>query len=296
MKKRGIAGSLLVLLLFMLSAVLLLYPFIANYIFEHRTDSLVHTVEQTAEEIDNTKRQKQFALARAYNEQIASGHIQLKDPFVSETGESQANDYTSLLCMTEDGVMGFIKIPAIGISLPVYHGTSEQTLLAGAGHLKGSSLPIGGPSTHSVITGHSGLSSAKLFTDLVELKEGDMFSLHIYGEKLVYEIDQIKTVLPYELEDFAVIPGEDYCTLVTCTPYGVNTHRLLVRGRRTEATADREEETTFHAEAVNSKWMQEYLRDVLISIGVFAAGIFLFAGIRFIQKRKGEHKNEDKCQ
>lgn len=286
MRKRGIAKFLLVLLLFLVSFALILYPFIANYVFEHRTDSLVHSVEEMAEEIDDSKRQPQLSLARQYNEIIASGHIQLKDPFAAETGDSSSDNYDSLLCMTEDGVMGFIRIPSIEVSLPVYHGTSEQTLEAGAGHLQGTSLPIGGPSTHSVITGHTGLSSAKLFTDLVELKEGDIFILSIYGEKLVYEVDQIKTVRPFELDELAVTPGEDYCTLVTCTPYGVNTHRLLVRGRRTADMEDSYHEELFRAKAVESKWMQEYKRDVLVSLGLFAAGIVLLTGIRFIHKRR----------
>lgn len=287
MRKRSITKFLLVLLLFLVSSALILYPFIANYVFEHRTDSLVHSVEETAEKIDDSERQLQLELARQYNEVIAGGHIQLKDPFVTETGDSYADEYDSLLNMTEDGVMGFIRIPVIGVSLPVYHGTSEQTLEAGAGHLQGTSLPIGGPSTHSVITGHTGLSSAKLFTDLIELKEVDRFILNIYGEELVYEVDQIRTVKPYELEQLTVIPGEDYCTLVTCTPYGVNTHRLLVRGRRTTAEKDEHgKEESFRAKAVESKWMQEYKRDVMFSLGLFVAGIILFTGIRLIHERK----------
>lgn len=284
MRKRGITKFLLVLLLFLVSLALILYPFIANYVFEHRTDSLVHSVEEMAEEINDSNRQSQLEQARQYNEIIASGHIQLKDPFAMETGDSSADDYDSMLCMTEDGVMGFIRIPSIEVSLPIYHGTSEQTLEVGAGHLQGTSLPIGGPSTHSVITGHTGLSNAKLFTDLVELKEGDVFILSIYGEKLVYEVDQIKTVRPFELDELAVTPGKDYCTLVTCTPYGVNTHRLLVRGRRTAETEESYSEEVFRAKAVESKWMQEYRRDVLISLGLFAAGIILLTGIRFIHK------------
>lgn len=284
MRKRGITKFLLVLLLFLVSFVLILYPFIANYVFEHRTDSLVQSVEEIAEEIDDSERQSQLDQARQYNEVIASGHVQLKDPFAAETGDGSSDNYDSLLCMTEEGVMGFIRIPSIEVSLPIYHGTSEQTLEVGAGHLQGTSLPIGGPSTHSVITGHTGLSSAKLFTDLIEMKEGDIFILSVYGEKLVYEVDQIKTVWPFELDELTVTPGEDYCTLVTCTPYGVNTHRLLVRGRRTSDTEDSYNKESFKAKAVESKWMQEYKRDVLVSLGLFIAGILLLTGIKFIHK------------
>ena len=286
MRKQGITKIILVFLIFLVSSALILYPFIANYVFEHRADSVVHTVEETVEEIDDSMRQYQLELAREYNEMIASGHIQLQDPFVEEVDERALDNYDELLCMTEDGVMGFISIPSIAVTLPVYHGTAEQTLEVGAGHLQGSSLPVGGQSTHSVITGHTGLSNAKLFTDLIELSEGDIFILNIYGEKLVYEVDQIKTVLPYELEDLAIVPEKDYCTLVTCTPYGVNTHRLLVRGIRTDALEASENEELFRAKAMESKWMQEYKRDVCISFALFIAGIILLVMVRWIKRNK----------
>ena len=287
MKKRSITKFLLVLLLFLSSAGLILYPYAANYVFEHRTDSLVRLVEETAETVDDSQIQSQIQQAMQYNERLASGYVKLTDPFAGEGDESLAEHYDSIICMTADGVMGFVKIPSINISLPIYHGTSEQTLEAGAGHLKESSFPIGGADTHCVITGHTGLSRAKLFTDLVELKKGDLFFLSVYGETLAYEVDQIKTVLPSDLEALAIVPGKDLCTLVTCTPYGVNSHRLLVRGERTENTEDMASEA-FQAKPVESKWMQEYKRNVLISIGLFAAGIAVFMGIRFVFKsRKG---------
>ncbi|MCF0134746.1 MAG: class C sortase [Blautia sp.] len=286
MRKQGIMKALLVFLVFLVSSALILYPFIANYVFEHRSDSIVRAVEEEADEIDDSMRQSELERADRYNEMIASGHIRLQDPFVEQDERSYSDNYESLLCMTEDGVMGFINIPSIHVSIPVYHGTAEQTLEAGAGHLEGSSLPIGGSGTHSVITGHTGLSSAKMFTDLIELQKGDVFILNIYGEKLIYEVDQIKTVLPYELGDLAVSPGMDYCTLVTCTPYGVNTHRLLVRGVRTTETEVEENEELFRAKAVESRWMQEYKRDVLISFGLFAAGTAVLAVTRIVRRRK----------
>ncbi|WP_283683587.1 class C sortase [Parablautia sp. Marseille-Q6255] len=287
MKKRSITKFLLVLLLFLSAAGLILYPYVANYVFEHRTDSLVRLVEKTAETVDDSKKQLQMQRAKQYNERLASGYVRLSDPFSEEGDESLEEHYDSILCMTADGVMGFVKIPSINISLPIYHGTSEQTLEAGAGHLKESSFPIGGASTHCVITGHTGLSHAKLFTDLAELKVGDLFFLSVCGETLAYEVDQIKTVFPSDLEELAIIPGKDLCTLVTCTPYGVNSHRLLVRGKRTERTEDMASEA-FSSQPVESKWMQEYKRDVLISIGIFTLGIVIFMGIRFVFKsRKG---------
>ena len=286
MKKRGIARFLLVLLLFLTSSALILYPFLANYLFENRTDSLVQAVEETAEEIDDSKRIEELELARKYNDMIANGHIQLQDPFVEEQTNQFADNYEKLLCMTEDGVMGFIKIPSIGVSLPIYHGTAETTLEAGAGHLQGTSLPIGGPGTHSVITGHSGLSNAKMFTDLTELEAGDIFLLTVYGETIAYAVDQIKTVLPYELGDLAIEPEQDLCTLITCTPYGINTHRLLVRGRRTENILEADNPELFRAKAVESKWMQEYKRDVWISFGLFVLAILVLISHRIICRKR----------
>jgi len=288
MKKRGITKILLMFLVFLASSALILYPFIANYVFEHRTDSIVQAVEEEADEIDDSVRKAELERAGQYNEMIASGHIRLQDPFVEQ--EDYSETYGSLLCMNEDGVMGFIRIPSIEVSLPIYHGTAEHTLEAGAGHLEGSSLPIGGFSTHSVITGHTGLSSAKMFTDLIELQEGDIFILNIYGEKLIYEVDQIKTVLPYELGELTITPGQDYCTLVTCTPYGVNTHRLLVRGVRTTELKDTEQGEVFKAKAVESRWMQEYKRDVLISFGLFILGMIILVITRFALRTKGGNR------
>lgn len=288
MKKRGITKILLMFLVFLASSALILYPFIANYVFEHRTDSIVQAVEEEADEIDDSVKKAELERAGQYNEMIASGHIRLQDPFVEQ--EDYSETYGSLLCMNEDGVMGFISIPSIEVSLPIYHGTAEHTLEAGAGHLEGSSLPVGGSSTHSVITGHTGLSSAKMFTDLIELQEGDIFILNIYGEKLIYEVDQIKTVLPYELGELTITPGQDYCTLVTCTPYGVNTHRLLVRGVRTTELKDTEQGEVFKAKAVESRWMQEYKRDVLISFGLFILGMIILVITRFALRTKGGNR------
>lgn len=288
MKKRGITKILLMFLVFLASSALILYPFIANYVFEHRTDSIVQAVEEEADEIDDSVRKAELERAGQYNEMIASGHIRLQDPFVEQ--EDYSETYGSLLCMNEDGVMGFIRIPSIEVSLPIYHGTAEHTLEAGAGHLEGSSLPIGGFSTHSVITGHTGLSSAKMFTDLIELQDGDIFILNIYGEKLIYEVDQIKTVLPYELGELTITPGQDYCTLVTCTPYGVNTHRLLVRGVRTTELKATEQGEVFKAKAVESRWMQEYKRDVLISFGLFILGMIILVITRFALRTKGGNR------
>nr|MCR4752721.1 class C sortase [Eubacterium sp.] len=156
-------------------------------------------------------------------------------------------EYRSILDVTGTGIMGYVEIPSIGVHLPIYHGMDESVLQVAIGHLEGSSFPVGGTGTHAVITGHRGLPSAKLFTDIDQLKEGDKFLLQILDRTMTYEVDQIRIVLPEELQDLEIDPEKDYCTLVTCTPYGINTHRLLVRGIRVE---NDEEEINVVADAL----------------------------------------------
>ena len=253
-KKINIGKVLLVFITTCISLCLILYPYISNYLFENRTDGIVSAVEAQSESAEANQYDEDIEAAKAYNENIVTGKIKLKDPFDENAEDEDTKEYKSLLNMTEDGVMGFIKIPSIDVSLPIYHGTSEETLEKGAGHLQGTSLPIGGPSTHTVITGHTGLSSAKLFTDLIELEEGDIFFLNVMGEKMAYKIDQIQKVLPKDIDSLTIEDGKDYCTLVTCTPYGVNTHRLLVRGVRTDYQEATEEPSNFEVKKTQSKW------------------------------------------
>lgn len=188
-KKINIGKVLLVFITTCISLCLILYPYISNYLFENRTDGIVSAVEAQSESAEANQYDEDIEAAKAYNENIVTGKIKLKDPFDENAEDEDTKEYKSLLNMTEDGVMGFIKIPSIDVSLPIYHGTSEETLEKGAGHLQGTSLPIGGPSTHTVITGHTGLSSAKLFTDLIELEKGDIFFLNVMGEKMAYKVD-----------------------------------------------------------------------------------------------------------
>lgn len=289
---KKIGKFLLVLVVLGISMGLILYPFVSNYLFENRADGIIDTVEKTADDADEEKYKEEIEAAQKYNAELATGHVVLKDPFVEEKLDEDAKEYNSLLNMADGGVMGFIKIPCIDVSLPIYHGTSAEILELGAGHLQGTSLPIGGESTHSVITGHTGLSSAKLFTDLTELEEGDMFFLHVMGEKLAYKVDQISVILPEEMDKLTIENGKDYCTLVTCTPYGVNTHRLLVRGERIEYTEDKEEEAGTEVKKTQSKWMEEYTKSIIISSSVLAVMLIVlliwrhFAGRRRRKRRK----------
>jgi sortase A len=166
--------------------------------------------------------------AKRYNDTIAETGIRW------QMTEQQKEEYENLLDISGNGIMGYIEIPRISVLLPIYHGTDDAVLQTAAGHLEGSSLPVGGEGSHCVLSGHRGLPSAKLFTDLDKLTNGDTFMLNVLDEVLTYEVDQIRIVLPSDLSDLTIEEGKDYCTLVTCTPYGINTHRLLVRGRRIE--------------------------------------------------------------
>ena len=179
-------------------------------------------------DLDNDLYEALWADAQAYNQTL----LEKPDRYLI-TEEEQA-EYEALLNVSGNGIIGYIEIPSIGCSLPIYHGTDEAVLQIAIGHIEGSSLPVGGESTHSVLSGHRGLPSDRLFTDLDQLREGDTFLLRVLDETLSYEVDQILIVEPYEMGALSIETGKDYCTLVTCTPYGINTHRLLVRGHRVE--------------------------------------------------------------
>lgn len=232
MRKR--TTTIWIIMIFLAGLSLLLYPFIANEWNTYRQERLISSYEtviadkEEAGEIDyGTERET----AAAYNEELVPSV--LPDSFaVAAAADEPDPEYMAALNIAGDGVMGSVEIPKIDISLPICHTTTEEVLEQAAGHLEGSSLPIGGESTHTVITAHRGLPSAALFTDLDRLEEGDHFLIHVLDETLCYEVDKILTVEPDETDALAVEEGEDLATLVTCTPYGVNTHRLMVRGHR----------------------------------------------------------------
>lgn len=187
--------------------------------------------------------------------------------------------------------MGYVEIPSIGITLPIYHGTSDATLERGVGHLLGSSLPVGGESTHAVLTAHSGMASMKMFSDLDLLKVGDVFYLEVLGETLAYQVDQIKTVLPHDTTYLGITAGEDQCTLVTCTPFGVNTHRLLVRGSRIpyEEAEEISKEVAERTQQV-STWEKEYLKGLYIGLGVVVLLVLGFLSAWLIRRWRRAHR------
>ena len=231
MKKKSSFVTAILIAALLAGALLLLYPTVSDYWNSfHQSRAIASYAEQVADLDDNTYDQI-WTDARAYNETLDNSTSR----FVMT--EEQKELYEALLNIADNGVMGYIEIPKIKCNLPIYHGTDEAVLQIAIGHVQGSSLPAGGESTHCVLSGHRGLPSAKLFSDLDQLTEGDVFLLRVLDETLTYEVDQIRTVLPNELDDLAIEEGKDYCTLVTCTPYGINSHRLLVRGHRVENQA-----------------------------------------------------------
>lgn len=241
-RRVSIAMDVLLAAVVVIGVVMMAYPTFSDWWNDmHQSRAIAGYVEQ----VSDMSRQNSDALwsaARAYNEKLSK---KSGDRFLL-TDEEKA-EYERTLNVTGTGIMGYVNIPKIGIELPVYHGTDPAVLEIAIGHIEGSSLPVGGKGTHCVISGHRGLPSAKLFTDLDQLQEGDTFQLQVLNRTLVYEVDQIRIVLPDELSDLAIDPDKDYCTLVTCTPYGVNTHRLLVRGHRIEMS---ETELPVSADAV----------------------------------------------
>ena len=221
-------STILLILIFLVGLSLLLYPTVSDYWNSlHQSRAIAQYAEQVAN-LDNEVYEQLWADADAYNRTLPG----MAQRYVLTDEEREA--YKQLLDPSGTGVMGYVEIPEISCSLPIYHGTDEAVLQIAIGHIEGSSLPVGGESTHCVLSGHRGLPSAKLFTDLDKLDTGDTFILRVLDETLTYEVDRILIVEPHELSALEIEEGRDYCTLVTCTPYGVNTHRLLVRGHRVE--------------------------------------------------------------
>lgn len=226
-KKRIFDGIRIVVLLFFIGV--LLYPTISDYLSRIHSSQVIQSYEQSVIGLDQETKDTMLKDAQTYNSSLI-GKEELYDPFMSI--EKVDKYYMSLLNPNGDGVMGYIQIPRIDVKLPIYHTTSEKVLQKGVGHLQGTSLPIGGKSTHAALSGHRGLPSSNLFTDLDLLEIGDIFYMEVLGNTSAYKIDQIKIVLPTETKDLEIVDGKDYVTLITCTPYSVNTHRLLVRGIR----------------------------------------------------------------
>ena len=274
MKKKHIANFVVVLIL-LAGLSLLLYPTISDYLHTLAHRRVIAEYLGSVEQLDDTSYHKLLEDALAYNTELANSYTSLV-----QSSEENAQRYTSLLDVTGTGMMGYIQIPSIDLSLPIYHGASDEVLRVGVGHLEGSSLPVGGETAHTLLSGHRGLPSATLFTHLDKLQAGDTFTLRILREAYTYEIDQIEVVLPNELNTLKMEDGKDYCTLITCTPYGVNSHRLLVRGHRIELPEEALPDTPQAPEADLWLWL------------LFAGAIILIIVI-LIRLRRKRRKTEN---
>ena len=273
-------------IIFILALLLTLYPVISN-IYNQRHQSLIHTAyEEVLQQADTRDLDRIRELAEAYNEAITPGTAE--DTYSQVALLEASVDYESQLDPSGNGIMGYIEIPRISVNLPIYHGTDSDTLERGAGHLLGSSLPVGGNSTHTIITGHSGLATQKMFTDLEQLQEGDVFYIHVLGEVLAYQVFHKEAVLPHDTTLLGISQNQDYCTLVTCYPTGVNTHRLLVQGTRIpyEEAEVIEEVVQLEAEP-ESRWEDQYMMGIwmgILGLLVAALGYALYRIIRNYRK------------
>ena len=228
-KSAGKSKKISLSLVLVAGLALLLYPVVSDYWNSLHQSQVIGSYAEAVAGLEDDSYEAMWAEAEVYNAALP------RDQSRFHPSEEEQERYEALLNVSGDGVMGYVEIPSIEASLPIYHGTEEEILQTAIGHIEGSSLPVGGAGTHCVISGHRGLPSAKLFTDLDQLAEGDVFYLHVLDETLAYEVDQIRIVEPDDVSLLAIEEGKDLCTLVTCTPYGVNSHRLLVRGHRIES-------------------------------------------------------------
>lgn len=256
---------------------LLLYPTFSNWWNSFHQSRAIASYVETMENASAEEQAAMLEAARAYNARLASGEM----GFLLD--EAQEAEYRALLDPSGTGVMGYIRIPAINVNLPIYHTVEDVVLQVGVGHIPGSSLPVGGASTHSLLSGHRGLPSARLFTDLNQIQEGDVFIITILGETLTYQVDQIRIVLPEEVDQLSITQGKDYSTLITCTPYGINTHRILVRGHRIENLSESDLNIVSEAKRIPTRYVMVVIGVPMLCLTVLA--MFL------LDRRKKPPKN-----
>ena len=276
------------ILIVLFGFALLLYPFISNYMFEKSAGSTIESYKKQSKTYDQKQKEKALKEAKEYNQDLTRSAVQLTDPFKAKKSDGETMVYNNILNLDQSGVMGYLEIPCISVNLPIYHGTDAEILERGVGHLAASSLPIGGKSTHSILTGHTGLSSAKLFTDLTEMKKEDLFFIHVLDRTLAYKVDQISVVRPEDTRKLQIVKGKDYVTLVTCTPYGVNDHRLLVRGVRTKYV--KKQRSSIRPRNQDFQWMRTYKKAIAIGLMIVTALILLGKVFQKLHRKKTEHR------
>ena len=244
-KSHSLVSAIIVTLILLIGLSLLLYPTVADYINSLNYKKDIEDYQQEVLKLDDTARQEMLSSAHEYNTELLK-----RSTRIGELNTEQRTAYESLLDPSGTGMMGYVEIEKVGIYLPVYHGTDESVLQSGIGHIEGSSLPVGGVGTRAILSGHTGLPSSKLFSNIDQLKKGDTFELHILGEILTYQVKSTVVLLPEDAEKQEIDPERDLCTLMTCTPYGINSHRLLVTGVRIETPPERLPDTTEPIETI----------------------------------------------
>ena len=277
----------LCLIVFLGGIVAVLYPMISNVHSEKHQSEVFAEYSEKIEEIEDESITAAREAAKEYNRMLASG--ELGNLFDSMP------QYISLLNIDEKGTMCYVEVPRLDLTVAVYHGDTDEGLKTAAVHLFGTSLPVGGSSTHAVLSGHTGMASRRIFTDLPQMEEGDIFFLYVLGERLAYQVDQIKTVSPNDTSDISIVPGQDYVTLLTCTPYGINSHRLLVRGTRIDYQEAEEIVEQMPQEPVKSVWKEQYLKGILTGLFILMGIILVLCIIslirRGVRKRRGRKNN-----
>lgn len=285
---RKIKKFLMPLALFLLGFLIMLYPYISQWYYRIDANNTIGRYESVVDELKQEEINKKFELAQAYNNTLDPSR--LADPWTDKEEEGVA-EYARMLEVHEQ--IGYIEIPKISQSIPIYAGTAESVLQKGAGHLEGTSLPVGGPSTHTVITAHRGLPTARLFTDLDKIEKEDIFYIHVLDRVLAYKVDQIKVIEPTNFEDVFVVDDMDYATLLTCTPYMINSHRLLVRGHRVDYVAPVKEDDL--ANIIPDFTYRDYLPFALIILLVLLAiAVYYFIDYRKVKKKVEDISNEKK--
>lgn len=272
-------SNIILILIFLVGLSVMLYPTVSDYINQKNQSRAVASYSEEVENLSDVDYQAYFDAADDYNRRLA----ETPDAFYRP---EEVSGYTDTLDVSGTGIMGYITISKIGVELPVYHGTSDGVLQVAAGHLEGSSLPVGGAGTHAVISAHRGLPSAKLFTNLDELEVGDTFTITVLDRVLTYEVDQISIVLPTETDLLQPVEGKDYVTLMTCTPYGINTHRLLVRGKRIE-NAENQKHIRVTADALR---IEPIIVAPALAVPMLLVMLVVMLAVPHLRKRKNQRK------
>ncbi len=288
-KKSNILVYAIAVLMLLAGLCVFLYPIVSNYLEEKNHTEAISVYDDTVKKKTEAELSAEWEKAKVYNENLAGDPVH--DPFVPGSGYTLPDNYNDVLNVNNDGMMGYIEIPSISVKLPIYHSTTEEVLQKGVGHIESTALPVGGLGTHCILTGHTGLPTAELFTRLSELKEGDVFYISVLDKTLAYKVCEINVVLPDDMEKLVAYKNRDLVTLVTCTPYGVNSHRLLVTAERTEYNAEEEKnaEATKTSTVFGGKY-HYYIIGIGLALLLLLLLLIIYLIYKKIKRKKGRLK------